>query len=232
MKADHSSVYSFHRPLSNPVDKKQLARCSLSPQVKSALADINKHNFSLAAFGILPNQFRKLWTEKGDPETALDRLRWTFFWGGYQIWKARKALVTSYWKSAGLKLKKKKSAKDIPTACKNSFHFLVKHADLSKQRFTKCPCSRVRKETSSTKSFDITLFLIKPKKMSQHKRHKKYQKHTSHTDRLDMKHIPNVPVPIRMISKTQDDIIRGEHDRGKKRKWRQLYLPSFFNQER
>src|SRR6185503_20451622 len=99
-------------------------------------------------------------------EAALDRLRWTFFWGGYQIWKARKALVTSYWKSAGLKLKKKKSAKDTPTACKNSFHFLVKHADLSKQRFTKCPCSRVRKETSSTKSSDITSFLIKPKTMS------------------------------------------------------------------
>ena len=68
--------------------------------------------------------------------------------------------------------------------------------------------------------------------MSQHKRYKKYQKQTSHTDRLDMKHIPNVPVPMRMMSKSQDDIIRGEHDRGKKRKWKQLYLPSFFNQER
>jgi len=228
MKADHPSVYSFHRPLSNPVDKKQLSRCCLPPQVKSALANINKHNFSLAALVILPNHFRKLWIEKGDPEAALERLRWTFFWGGYQIWKARKALVTSYWKSVGMKPKKRKSAKDPPTACKNSFHFLVKHADLSKQRLTKCPCSRVRKETSSTKSSDITSFFIKPKKISQHKRYKKYQQHTSQTDRLDIKHIPKVPLPMRMIIKSQDDIIRGEHDRGKKRRWKQLCLSVFF----
>jgi len=225
MKADHPGVYSFHRPLSNPVDKKQLIGCLLPLQIKSALVSINKHEFSLAALGILPNQLRKLSTaDKGDPEVALDRLRSTFFWGGYRIWKARKALVTSYWKSVGRKPKMKKSRKDTHTACKNSFHFLVKHNDLSRQRFTKCQCSRVNKIIPVENSTDITSFLIKPKKISQKNRHKSYHNDLSHFDRLDT----TFPRSTRTIS--QSDNIRGEHDRGKKRKWTQLKLSVLFQQ--
>ena len=184
MKADPPGLYTFHRPLSNPVDKTLLNRCPLPPQVKSALANINKHRFSLAALAILPNHFRKLWTaDKGDPEVALERLRWTFFWGGYRIWRARKTLITSYWKSVELKPKRKKSRKDTPTACKNSFHYLVKHADLSKQRLTKCQCSRVRKEIPTANFSDITSFFIKPKKRTEHKSRRSDQKNCSHKDR-------------------------------------------------
>ena len=65
--------------------------------------------------------------------------------------------------------------------------------------------------------------------MSQHKRYKKYQQHTSQTDRLDIKHIPKVPLPMRMIIKSQDDIIRGEHDRGEEAKMETITFISFFS---
>ena len=131
-----------------------------------------------------------------------------------------------------MKPKRKKSRKDAPTACKNSFHYLVKHADLSKQRLTKCSCSRVKKEIPIANYSDITSFFIKPKKISQQKRRYSDQKNLSHNDnvrhnidqrkvspndRLDMKHIPKVLVSrtTRIIS--QSDQIREEHDRGKKK---------------
>ena len=83
MKRDGDSLYSFHKPASTPVDKKQLRRSRLPPAAIVSLANMNKHKFSLAALGILPNQLRKLFGQPtSDYETALARLRCTFFWEG------------------------------------------------------------------------------------------------------------------------------------------------------
>ena len=104
MRFDRSGIFSFHRPLLCPVDKKQLSRSPFSPLLISAIAGMNKHPFSLTALGILPNQLRKVWTpEFGDPEVVLNDLRWTSFWGGYQVWKARMRLVRTYWKNRNTK---------------------------------------------------------------------------------------------------------------------------------
>src|SRR6185436_760186 len=76
LRGDHSGIYSFHRPLSDPIVKKQLNRSPFPHHLVTAISGINKHPFSLTALGILPNQFRKIWNpDLGDPELALDHLR-------------------------------------------------------------------------------------------------------------------------------------------------------------
>ena len=158
-------MFSFHRPLSNLVDRDQLKMCNLTDTSISALSKINKHKFSLACLGVLPNQLRKLLRpEMGDCEAVLAHLRDAFFWGGYKIWCTRKRLVRQVWKQFNKAERKRKQKKKIfdqnPSACKHPFHFLTKSADLSHQRLTRCPCSRV--ETKPTKSVcsDIRSFLV------------------------------------------------------------------------
>src|SRR6185503_8810419 len=98
MRLDRPGLYSFHRPLATPVDKKQLQRGNLPSSTLSALANINRHKFSLSALGILPNELRKLSRAEGyDPEPLLVPLRKTFFWGSYKISKQRKTLVKLHW---------------------------------------------------------------------------------------------------------------------------------------
>src|ERR1041385_4783897 len=81
----------------------------------------------------------------GDCEGVLLELRKCLFWGGYKIWKTRKRLVAQYWKS--IPDTNKKNAKSM-SSCKNPFHFWAKVIDLSKQRLTRCSCSRVTQITS------------------------------------------------------------------------------------
>src|SRR6185503_456879 len=91
---------------------------------RAALGRINRHKFSLSALGILPNDLRKL-----------SRLRRAFLWGSY---KRRKKSTQQ---------KRSRKGKNCSN-CKSPFHFLKKIADLSKQRLTKCPCSRIEKSKS------------------------------------------------------------------------------------
>ena len=89
LQRDLTGLYTLHRPLAYQVDKKQLRHANLPSLVRSALANINRHNFSLSALGILPNEFRKLLLKEGcDPEPVIDSLRETFFWGSYRIWSS------------------------------------------------------------------------------------------------------------------------------------------------
>jgi hypothetical protein len=226
MRTDFPSVYSFHRPLANTVDKKQLRRTTLSPGASASLAKINQHKFSLTALGILPNDLRKLLLVEGyDPEPLIDALRKTLFWGSYRIWRKRKRLVRLYWDSVGRsQLKRHRRWKgNNESACGNSFHFLKKVADLSKQRLTRCPCSCIARNRSPSPLPDIRSHFV----TQQHilpKSSKQNQTVPSHLvmDSLDHKHVPAQTNAGARI--TQSDAIRAEHDRGKKRKMTQLTI--------
>ena len=229
LQRDLTGLYTLHRPLAYQVDKKQLRHANLPSLVISALANINRHNFSLSALGILPNEFRKLLLKEGcDPEPVIDSLRETFFWGSYRIWKRRKRLVKSHWESKAKTQRKKprRGKGNNESACKNEFHFLRKMADLSKKRLTRCPCSH----TQSSKSVlpDIRDHL-KPNLEIPLRKPSPYRP-LSNTPtlipHLDHKHLPRSHSEISRTF-TQSDIIRGEHDRGKKRKMVQLNLSNF-----
>jgi hypothetical protein len=150
--------------------------------------------------GILPNQFRLLLNnEMGECDSALLELRKTFFWDNYRIWKKRKSLISQYWNNPQLKNKSgRKNTSDI-TMCKNPFHFLKKVTDISKQRLTRCPCSKVKFK----KTFfpDIRALLDYDSVPI-----------INVNDGLDRKHFD-----INM-SRTFSDIILEDHDRKKKRK--------------
>ena len=74
------------------------------------------------------------------------------FFAGYRIWAQRQRLVRYFWKNVSpenrtliktnSKRKHKSEQKNVQTKCKNPFHFLQRHLNLSRQRATKCPCSK------------------------------------------------------------------------------------------
>jgi hypothetical protein len=229
MRVDSPGLLSFHRPLADAVDKKQLTRANLPPLVVSTLAKINQHKFSLSALSILPNGLRKILLAHGqDPEPLLDSLRKVFFWGGYKIWKTRNRLIKHYWKSKGQDRSKQRHWKGRNVSnCKHPFHFLKKIADLSKQRLTRCPCSRIQRIRSPLPDIRTHLKITQNtslKKGSQTIRSVLVRRSHSKnlTDHLDHKHLPILHKDNR--SPTQADAIRSEHDRGKKRKLTQLSI--------
>src|SRR6185503_9820000 len=94
----------------------------------------------------------------GDCEAILAHLSRVFFWGGYKIWCTRKRLARQVWKlfnKAEPKRKQKRNFDQNPSACKYPFHFLIKSADLSHQRLTRCPCSRVEAKPTKSACSDI-----------------------------------------------------------------------------
>jgi len=156
-------------------------------------------------------------------ENRIEHLRKVFFWGGYKIWKARKKLISSFWESKNMNGEKgKKAKKDFPSNCKNSFHFLKKTADLSKQRITRCRCSRMVPVES--KFIDLSCLLVKHAKANPPPQSSDFKIQSIYRmDNLDRKHTRNSRVAL-----TQADIIRMEHDRGKKRKFIQPTLLTIF----
>ena len=222
MGADRPALITFHRPLCTPVDKKQLKRANLHSHVVSSIAHLNQHKFSLAALGVLPNQLRKFGRGVTNLENRIEHLKKVFFWGGYKIWKARKKLISSFWESKNMNGEKgNKSKKDFSSNCKNSFHFLKKTADLSKQRITRCRCSRM--VPIESKFIDLSSLLVKYPKVNPSPQSSDSKIQNIHRiDHLDRKHTRN----SRVI--TQADLIRMEHDRGKKRKFVQPTLLAMF----
>ena len=141
----------------------------------------------------------KKYTE--DVDTAFIDISKTLFWQGYRIWKARKELNKNFWKEIApqewklhnTKKRRKSKLADIKAGetCKNPFHYLKKHADLSNSRPTPCPCSRKtyhdeRQHSPDIRSFFPTLSIL-----------------------------PNT-LPISGVAR--EELIRGAHDRGKKYK--------------
>ena len=162
MRSPSSSVFSFHRPLSLPYDKQHLKSCIVSSFERKALYKTNKHKFSLLALGILPNQLRILLRPNmGKCESVLSELQDVCFWGGYQIWRVRKAMMKHVWESMRprkMKQKRKKIAESV-SACKSPFHFLIKFTDLSHQRITRCPCSLIETKKRKSECLDIRFLL-------------------------------------------------------------------------
>jgi hypothetical protein len=169
---------------------------------------VNQFDQSLLLLGIVPNQLRKI--AKDHKMEHVDEflllLSDVLFWEGYELWKKRKALVMNYWKNIApkewkvdAKEKKSRGKRKMLPNCKNPFHYCVKHCDLSQQRATPCLCSDVVHKLIPKELPDIRCFLTKfPKR---------------YWRRLE------TPISIIKITAalSREDLIRGAHDRGKKK---------------
>ena len=167
--------------------------------------------------GILPSHLRILARNSvKEHEEALSDISKTLFWKGYAIWTKRKALIADYWKNIARdewkvhKSKKqisehKKTNKSLKAIyqCANPFHFLVKHRDLSHNMPTPCPCSRNCLSQADMGSRNIQNFFRVYQLQSPDPLYDNSGKHM---------------LPSNMHHVTREDIIRREHDRGKKRK--------------
>ena len=140
---------------------------------------VNQHSCFLGILGILPNQLRTLLKESGfeHREEALLDISRSLFFAGFRIWTKRQQLNSEYWKIApenrkNNKFKKSKRKKQLYDAalqskCKNPFHFLVRHCNLSQQRPTKCPCRNVL-NAKVHKTQPITDFICKSRRIMVH----------------------------------------------------------------
>ena len=171
---------------------------SIPPRAAELITKMNRHPRFLSLLGILPNQLRLLLKELRfeKREEAISDLARTLFFAGFSIWSKRQKMASRFWKNITPKNRKKKKRKkqeieeDIESSkCKNPFHFLKRHRNLSKSRRTKCPCSKnapIRKEIP----FSMTSFVPE---------------------------LPLEMISEAKLITSQADQIRAQHDRGKKR---------------
>jgi len=141
-----------------------------------------------------------------DPDIVFQDISKSLFWHGYNIWMARKKLVTNFWKNIAPEEwkphKTKKSRKTLlAEKCAKPFHFLERHSDLSHSRPSQCACSNIRIHKPEHKFVDIRLYFnpIEVSDLPQCHENKSLQ---------------NVQHPL---YNSRTDLIRGAHDRGKKR---------------
>ena len=128
-------------------------------EIAKKINSVNNHSAILSLLGILPNKLRQLLKESNHTEydRAFEDISKTLFWQGYSLWNKRKHLSSYFWKNIAPeewkphqkehKNAKKRSDAKIASLCTNPFHFLRKYTDLSKQRPTRCFCSRVHTST-------------------------------------------------------------------------------------
>lgn len=179
---------------------------SLPPRASDLIARMNRHPRFLSLLGILPNQFRQLLKEfhYENRENAIFDLSRTLFLAGFRIWEKRSKLASRFWKNIApenrklhqpqRKIRKKRNKQEIEndaasSKCKNPFHFLKRHQNLSNKRRTRCPCSKAPLETKQMPNRLITTF------------------------------VSSLPVKSHLHDMTsRTDKIRAQHDRGKKRK--------------
>ena len=120
---------------------KEMEMKGVPVHIAKLIYNISKHNPLLSTLGILPNQLRnilKLWTP--NVEEAFDDIAFTLFVHGYQIGKARKSMMSRYWKSIAqeewkphpIKRKKETSIIQEQKKCRSPFHFLERHLNLCK----------------------------------------------------------------------------------------------------
>ena len=193
--------------------KTHLNLTSIPSRAAELIRKANQHPCFLGVLGFLPNQLRTLLIESGHDcreESLLDISR-TLFFAGYSIWSKRQELNSKFWKEIApenrkqqtSKRKKRKVEEKISQSkCRNPFHFLVRHSNLSKQRPTKCPCRSVpQKKVYKTQS--ITAFISRfPKTVHFDKTRTETQEKTTSTDNN--------------LYTTRADAIRKQHDRCKK----------------
>jgi len=180
---------------------------SIPFRASELLRKLNRHPRFLSVLGILPNQLRTLLKESGheNREVALLDISRTLFFAGFRVWSKRHHLNSYYWnhiapdnRKVQTHLAKRKKHKVDNSAslskCKNLFHFLARHSNLSSERNTKCPCRTVTYRAKVYKTHPITAFVYK---------------------------FPRTEIPSSTNIKdfmTRADVIREQHDRGRKRK--------------
>ena len=101
-------------------------------------------------------------------------------------------MISNFWKHIAPEERKthgKPNRKEyhVSRDCRNPFHFMDKHCDLTHTKPTPCICSRIIKQKTIDRFLDLRNFFIQA--------------------------INNDGVPFL----TREDYIRGAHDRGKKR---------------
>ena len=181
------------------------------------IRNANRHPCFLGALGILPNQLRTLLKESGhvNREEALLDMSRSLFFAGFRVWTKRQQLNSYYWKHIAPQNRKitSKAAKsksyrsDNSTSyskCKNPFHFLVRHSNLSAERSTKCPCRSVTYRAKIYKTQPITAFIHSFPRIQS-------------ISSTDHRHFM-----------TQADEIRKQHDRGKNARYMTLTPVPFF----
>lgn len=188
---------------------------------------MNRHPTFLGLLGILPNQLRSLLKESGHEfrEEALLDLNKTLFFAGFRVWTKRQHLAMRYWTEVGQRLKsgikkrrkRKKGNSDekiSESKCQNPFHYLRRHDNLSKQRPTKCPCRDVLIQ-KVYRNLSITAFVS---------RDSKHKNAPIFTDTKHSRKSENKSPKQNTLFITRSDAIRNEHDRGRKRSFKQLTI--------
>ena len=121
----------------------------------SLINKINDHNPFLSIIGILPNQLRILAKQtNNDGDKTFEEVSRKLFWNGYNIWKKRKRLISNFWKHIApeeWKTHGKPNRKEyhVSRDCRNPFHFMDKHCDLTHTKPTPCICSRIIKQNKN-----------------------------------------------------------------------------------
>ena len=172
----------------------------------------NRHEKGLSLIGILPNQFRKiLHGSTVNPDAAWNDISKTLFWSGYLVWKKRKALYRDFWNNIApeewnpRRKGKKQKRNANSSCCRDPFHFLKKLKDLSKQKLTRCNCSKSSPVCINSVTLDIRSYLGAPAIHI-------YEQYSdsSFQDFFAPRNLNNF--------QTQEDKIRNQHNRGRKRK--------------
>jgi hypothetical protein len=159
-ESKNPSIYHFFDPqYPQATELEHLLQHGIPFEIAKKIDSVNNHSALLSLLGILPNKLRLLLKESNHTEydRAFEDISKTLFWQGYSLWSKRKLLSSHFWKNIAPeewkphkkehKNAKKRSDAKIASLCTNPFHFLRKYTDLSKQRPTRCFCSRV--QTSS-----------------------------------------------------------------------------------
>jgi hypothetical protein len=199
-------AYHFFDPRSTPVaETNHLVSCGIPVKYSKMIHKINSHNRVLSMIGILPNQIRSLFKSKEQGNLAFEELSRELFWKGYAIWKKRKRLMANFWKNIAPNEWKKYNGRNIQKnnkvrkkhkckiekkeyQCQNPFHFLKKHCDLSHKLPTPCSCSQIWKKAMPHRFLDLTSYFA--------------------YDNFNLTNTESFT--------TREDLVRGEHDRGKK----------------
>ena len=198
---------------------------SLPLRAADLIRQMNRHPTFLGVLGILPNQFRTLLKETGHDlrEEFLLDLSQTLFFAGFRVWKKRQQLATRYWNEVGqrrkkgtLKQKKRKrinnEEKMTESKCQNPFHYIsVVKATYRNNALQGVPVIDIKKIYVNQ---PITEFTRKiPKKI--------VFDTDPRTESLKKK--PDLLFQNKLFT-TSTDAIRREHDRRKKRSFKQLTL--------
>jgi hypothetical protein len=218
-------------------EEKHLIDCGIPAELARKIDRTNRHEHGLSVLGILPNQLRTILRDstesRTDAEKAWIDISKTLFWQGYAIWSMRKKLNKVFWKdiapsewnkyniNSSIHRKAKQKAylsrrkrkhHSTPSSCSNPFHFLHKCGDYSKEKPTNCPCSQSHRPMKRSVIHDIRSLIssfpkLLPISIGDIER-TVYIKERIDTEKESRS----------ILFTTHDDLVRDEHDRGKKRK--------------